>query len=78
MPESPEADLDFILKEVEKIAAKYGRLHSREIKPVAFGLKAVEAAFLLNDSRGGMDEIESSLQKIRGVGSVEMLDVNRL
>jgi elongation factor 1-beta len=78
MPTSPEADLNPILAEIEKIAAKHGKLHSKEIIPIAFGLKSINAVFLLNDNAGGMDQIETALTQIQNVGSVEITDVNRL
>jgi elongation factor 1-beta len=78
MPTSPEADLKPILAEIDIIAAKHGKLHSKQIIPIAFGLKSIQAIFLLNDNAGGMDQIESNLSQIQNVGSVEITDVNRL
>jgi translation elongation factor aEF-1 beta len=78
MPVGPETDLNPILKEIDTIAAKHGKLHSKEIVPIAFGLKSINAIFLLNDNAGGMDQIEAALAQIQNVGSVEITDVNRL
>jgi elongation factor 1-beta len=78
MPEGPEVDLSKIQKSVGDIIARYGKMHQAEIKPVAFGLKALEVVMLLNDGKGGIDDIESAVAKLPGVGSAETTDVNRL
>jgi elongation factor 1-beta len=78
MPTGVEINLEEIKKSVEKIVSKYGKLNSSEIKPIAFGLKSLEVMLLLNDKEGGMDEIEAQMAKIKGVNSVEILEVTRL
>ena len=78
MPTGTDVKLDVIQKSVEKIAAQYGKLNSVQIKPIAFGLNALEVMLLLNDKQGGMDEIEARIAKIEGVNSVETLEVTRL
>ena len=78
MPTGTDVKLDVIQKSVEKIAAQYGKLNSVQIKPIAFGLNALEVMLLLNDKQGGMDEIEAQIAKIEGVNSVETLEVTRL
>jgi elongation factor 1-beta len=78
MPTGVEINLEEIRKSVEKIVSKYGKLNSSEIKPIAFGLKSLEVMLLLNDKEGGMDEIEAQVAKIKGVNSVEILEVTRL
>ena len=78
MPEGIESDFDSIKKGVETIVSKYGKVHSSEVKPLAFGLKAMEVIILLSDKQGGMDEIETEISKLHGVGGVETTDVNRL
>lgn len=78
MPEGVEIDLEKILKSVEKIVSKHGKLNSSEIKPIAFGLKALEIMVLLSDKEGGMEEMEASMAEVPGVNSVEILEVTRL
>jgi len=78
MPTGTDADYKSIQKGIEEVVKKYGKIHSIEIKPLAFGLKALEAVILLSDSAGGIDEIEAGVARIKGVGSIEILDVNRL
>jgi elongation factor 1-beta len=78
MPEGVEIDLEKILKSVEKIVSKHGKLNSSEIKPIAFGLKALEIMVLLSDKEGGMEEMEAAMAEVPGVNSVEILEVPRL
>ena len=49
-----------------------------EIKPIAFGLKSIEANILFNDKQGGFEEMEADIRKIKGVAEVETQDINRL
>jgi elongation factor 1-beta len=78
MPTGTDVDFKSIQKGIEDIVKKYGKVHSIEVKPMAFGLKSIEAVFLLNDAQGGIEEIEAAIGKLKGVGSIETLDVNRL
>lgn len=79
MPESPEEDLARIEAEAkEKIAAFAGEGETKtEIEPIAFGLKAVKIMFVTDEKKGGTDSLEAEIQTIRGVNSVEVIDVRR-
>jgi elongation factor 1-beta len=46
-------------------------------EPIAFGLYAIVADFLLDDAEGEMDKLETSLKGIAGVGEVEVVFVSR-
>lgn len=78
MPDDAGVDMERIKSKTEKIAEKYGKVHSTEIEPIAFGLNALKIAILLNDSRGGIDDIQEDIKKINGVGEVDVVDLNRL
>lgn len=78
MPEGVDTDLDGIKKKVSDIVGRFGKVHSIEIKPIAFGLNCIEATILLSDSKGGLEEIESKVAKISGVSDFSVLDVNRI
>jgi translation elongation factor aEF-1 beta len=77
-PADIKTDLSIIQKELVKATEVYGKVHSSEIKPIAFGLNCVEAVLLLDDSKGGIDEIESAMKKSKDVGEIDVLDVGRL
>ncbi len=79
MPESPEEDLAFIEAEAKKkIAAFAGEGETKtEIEPIAFGLNAVKIMFVTDEKKGGTDSLEAEIQTIKGVNSVEVVDVRR-
>ncbi len=77
-PESIDTDLEKIVVQLGEVAEKYGKLHSSEIKPIAFGLNCIETSILMDDSKGGVDGIEEDLRAIEGVSEIDILDVNRL
>ena len=78
LPQGIETNLEAVKKELEKLAGEKAKIHSMEIKPIAFGLKALEANILFNDKQGGFEDIEEKIRKIPGVGEVETTDLNRL
>ncbi len=77
-PDDVDSDLDLIRERLAEIVEDHGRLHKSEVKPIAFGLNSIEATLLLDDSRGGLEGIESSLKEMREVSQVDVLDINRL
>jgi len=77
-PADIDTDLNSIGKELSEISKSYGKLHSSEIKPIAFGLNCLEAIILLDDSKGGIDEIEEKLRELDQVSQVDVLDISRL
>lgn len=78
MPEGVETDLDAIKKGIQDVVGQKAKVHSMDVKPIAFGLKALEVNILLNDRQGGFEEIERKIREIPGVREVETTDVNRL
>ncbi|MFH0863415.1 MAG: elongation factor 1-beta [Candidatus Altiarchaeota archaeon] len=78
MPDDISVDLTKVAEKVKMLAGDKCAIHSMTIKPIAFGLKALEVNILLNDKKGGMEEIEEAIRKIEGVGEVETTGLNRL
>ena len=79
MPESPETDLEKISVEaVKKIIAYAGDGdRKKEIEPIAFGLKALKLIFVMDEAKGSPDALESEISRIKGVHSIEIIDVRR-
>ena len=79
MPKSPETDLNFIEKEARKKISQFSG--NSEIKaeqePIAFGLKALKLIFVMDENKGSPDSLENSIISIKGVNSVETIDVRR-
>lgn len=79
MPNSPSINLS----EIEPKAKKeiIGFCNSNEFKtkiePIAFGLKALNILFVMDESIGSTEKLEKKISKIEGVESVEVTDVRR-
>lgn len=71
MPDSPDS---FGKAKSQVEAMKPVKL---EEEPVAFGLKAIRATFIIPDEGGRMDELENRLNGIDSAQSVETLQVSR-
>ncbi len=76
MPKGVEVDLDRLQSAVRKSLG--GRLKKLEVKPVAFGLKAVETIVVVDDASGEIEAVEAALGGIPGVGGVETTEVTLL
>lgn len=72
MPEGTDVKIEEINEEIKIIVNTYGKFHSSEIKPIAFGLKCLEVKILLNDKKGGLEEIEKKISVLKGVQNVEV------
>lgn len=47
-----------------------------DVRPIAFGLKALIAVVLLDDKAGGgTEEVEEAFSKVKGVESVEVEEI---
>ena len=76
MPEGVEVDLDAVQSRLRDSLRE--RLKKLEVKPVAYGLRAIEAIVVLEDAAGEMERVESLLLQIPGVGGVETTEVTLL
>jgi len=61
---------------VKEAVEKFGPKRTEE-EPIAFGLNAVKATFLVPEIDGKMDELEENLNSIEHVGSVEVVHMSR-
>ena len=78
MPESPDVDLEVVETEATKLCSKFGaEVGKKEIEPVAFGLKALILYMIADEEKGGTDDLEEGITKIKGVNSVEVTGVTR-
>jgi elongation factor 1-beta len=72
MPEGLEIDVDKLAEEVRRVGAK-----TIQIRDIAFGLKAIEAIFVVPDGEGGTENAEKALAEIPGVSTVEVINLGR-
>ena len=79
MPKTPKTDLSVIeTRAMEHIRYFAGETETKvEKEEVAFGLKALKIIFVMDESKGSTDALEESIKKIKGVNSVEVVDVRR-
>ena len=78
MPESPDTDLVELEKQAtQKIANFGGDVGKTEITPVAFGLKALNLYFVMDEAKGSTEPLEKEIESLQGVNSVEVTDVRR-
>jgi elongation factor 1-beta len=71
LPDSPDS-FGKVKEQIEAMKpAKF------EEEPIAFGLKAIKATFIIPDKGGVMDELENKLNAVEGSESVETLQVSR-
>jgi len=59
-------------------AALGGSLRDVAVRPIAFGLKALEATVVVEDAAGQAEQIEERIRGLPGVGEVETLGVSLL
>ena len=76
MPEDVEVDLEAVQSHVRSSLRE--KLKKLEVKPVAFGLKALESIVVVDDASGEMEQVEAALSRIPGVGGVETTEVTLL
>ncbi len=72
MPSDVSVDVEKIADEIKNSDFE---LKDIKIEPIAFGLKAITAMFLLPDEGNVSDELEEKLRNINGVGEVETVSV---
>ena len=73
MPESPETSLDDMKAKVIPLIEKFGG----EVIPVAFGIKALQLIFVMDENLGGTDQLEEDITKLKEVLSVDLIDIRR-
>lgn len=79
MPVSPDIDLAKIESEAKnKIISFAGEGDMRITQePIAFGLKALNILFVMDEKKGSTESLEKEISTIEGVQSVEVTDVRR-
>ena len=79
MPESPEVNLDDIQVKALELIKNYAGEGDTKItqEPIAFGLKALNIIFIMDEAKGSTEALEDQIQDIEGINSVEVTDVRR-
>ena len=79
MPQTTEIDLSDLETKAKKeiVAFCNSEEFKTQIVPVAFGLKALNILFVMEENIGTTDKLETTISQISGVESVEVTDVRR-
>jgi elongation factor 1-beta len=76
MPDSVDRDVNKLMDELKKALPKSAELKGMQVKPIAFGLKAILVAFIVSDTEGGAEPVEAALSKVPGVESATVDSVD--
>ncbi|MBW3582957.1 MAG: elongation factor 1-beta [Euryarchaeota archaeon] len=78
LPENAETDIEVLVDRVKGALPEDAKWNAHEIKPFAFGLKAIQCQIIVSDEEGGPDKVTEILQGVADVQGVELLDMGRL
>lgn len=79
MPTSPEINLTKLQEKInEKIDSFAGDCEKKVTEePIAFGLKALNIIFVMDEAKGSTEFLETQLSEFEDINSVEVTDVRR-
>ena len=79
MPRDTSIDLSKLETKVKKEIVDFCNSNEfrTQIEPIAFGLKALNIIFVMDESKGSTEKLEKKISHIDGVESVEVIDVRR-
>ncbi len=78
MPNDVSVNMDELLERVKDIQIEGVEIRDSSIQPIAFGLKALVILAVMPDAEGIGDKFVEEIQKIDGVESVEIEDMELL
>jgi len=76
MPDSADRDVNKLMDDLKAALPKTAEFRGMQVKPIAFGLKAILIAFLVSDTEGGTEPVEAAFAKVPGVESVSVESVD--
>jgi elongation factor 1-beta len=78
LPEDIDVDLGKLESDIKSALPNGATLRASQQKPLAFGLKALHVLIVIDDKKGGVDQVETAISGVAGVQSVEMLEMGLL
>jgi len=79
MLDGPEVDTDTVVEKIKTEGPDWANVKDIQVKPVAFGLKAIETLIVMGDKSGNNpDDVEKFLSEISGVQNVETVNMTLL
>ncbi len=76
MPDSVDQDVNKIMDGLKAALPKSAEVKGMQVKPIAFGLKAIIVAVVVSDTEGGTEPVEAAFAKVPGVESVTVDSVD--
>lgn len=78
LPEGLDIDLNKLEEGIRKALPEGAKLRASEQRPVAFGLKALHVLVVMDDKKGGAEQVETAITGVAGVQSVEIVEMGLL
>jgi len=78
LPEGLEVDLKKMRDDIGKVLPQGAVLRASEERPLAYGLKALHVLIVIDDKKGGAEQVESAIAGVPGVQSVEIVEMGLL
>jgi len=78
MPEGIEIDLMEMKTNIENSVGDMCQIQNAEVKPIAFGLKALLMTVVVQDEDGVMDRLETKIGDISGVQNAKVVTLSKL
>lgn len=78
MPDSADRDLNKLEEDLTRALPAGAKIQGYQVKPIAFGLKALICAVLVSDDAGGSEAIEQAFSNVEGVQSLEVEQQGRV
>ncbi len=78
LPEGVEVDLKKLEEDIRKALPEFAKLRAAEQRPLAFGLKALHVLIVIDDKKGGAEQVEAAISGVAGVQSVEIVEMGLL
>ncbi len=75
LPEGLEVDLKKVEEDISNALPEGAKLRAAEQRPLAFGLKALHILIVMDDKKGGAEQVESAISGVPGVQSVEIVEM---
>jgi elongation factor 1-beta len=78
MPAGPDTPLAPIQEKATRLIHEFGgQVGKIDVQEVAFGLKALNLFFMMDEDVGSTESLEQEIATIEGVNSVDVTDVRR-
>lgn len=78
MPEDTGFDFEALVAQLPKLVPANVKVAKTDVVPMAFGLRKLEATFVMEDASGLVDQLEEALRGVPGIQNVETEQVTLL